>query len=120
MFQEILKGVIEETPGAIAGVVMGYDGITVDSYASPAGDLPTVEAVGMEFSVILSQVRTATQMLETGTPEGLTIRSSSMVTVFHMLNDRYFAALTLDPGGNPGKARYLLRVQAPRLREELS
>jgi len=119
MFREILKDVVEDTPGALGGVVMGYDGITVESYASPPSDQITVEAVGMEFSVILSQVRTATQMLEAGEPEALTIRSSSLVTVFHLLDDQYFAALTLGPDGNPGKARYLLRVHAPRLREEL-
>ncbi len=119
MFREILKNVVDETPGATAAVVMGYDGIAVDSYAGLAGDPVTIEAVGMEFSVILSQVRTATQMLQTGPPEAMTIQSSSMVTVFHILNDKYFAAMALTPGGSPGKARYLLKIQAPQLIDEL-
>jgi hypothetical protein len=32
MFQETLREVVEGTEGAIAGLLMGFDGITVDSY----------------------------------------------------------------------------------------
>jgi hypothetical protein len=36
-----------------------------------------------------------------------------------MLSDEYFVALAVEPGGNVGKARYLLRVSAPKLVENL-
>jgi hypothetical protein len=36
-----------------------------------------------------------------------------------MLTDEYFVALAVAPGGNVGKARYLLRVSAPKLIENL-
>jgi hypothetical protein len=36
-----------------------------------------------------------------------------------MLTYEYFVALAVAPGGNVGKARYLLRVTAPTLVENL-
>ena len=42
-----------------------------------------------------------------------------MVTLIRVLNDNYFVALTMDPDGNFGKGRFLLRVTAPKLLEEL-
>jgi hypothetical protein len=42
-----------------------------------------------------------------------------MVTLIRVLNDTYFLAVTLKPEGNLGKARYLLRVSAPKILAEL-
>jgi hypothetical protein len=43
-----------------------------------------------------------------------------MTTVIRLLNDDYFVAMTLRPGGNYGKARYLLRANAGKLLGELT
>jgi hypothetical protein len=42
-----------------------------------------------------------------------------MSTLIRVINDNYFVAVTLSPDGNLGKARFLLRLAAPRLRDEL-
>lgn len=120
MFREILERVVKNTPGALAGVVMGYDGIPVDSYAPSTMDRTTIEAVGMEFSVIMSQVRTAATMLESGPAQGVTIRTTELTTVVRMLDRSHFAAVALKPTGLAGKARFLLRLEDSRLQEELS
>ncbi len=36
-----------------------------------------------------------------------------------LISPEYFMVVALEPGGNLGKARYLLRVTAPKLRSEL-
>jgi hypothetical protein len=43
-----------------------------------------------------------------------------MTTLIRLLNDEYFVVVALQPSGNIGKARYLLRISAPKLLEKLS
>ena len=118
MFAEKLEKTINGISGGTAAIVMGFDGIPVDTYApAPETDM---ETVGMEFSVLLKEVKKAAEMLDAGAAEELTVRTEKMSTVLRIINDEYFVAVALEPGGNLGKARYLLRMIAPDLNEELS
>ena len=118
MFKEILQDLVDRTDGGVAGLLMASDGIAIDQYAT--GDGPfDVEAVGMEYSVVLKGVQRAAEMLDTGATNEVSLKTERLTTIVRMLSDEYFVALTLEPGGNVGKARYLLRVTAPKLIENL-
>jgi predicted regulator of Ras-like GTPase activity (Roadblock/LC7/MglB family) len=119
MFQENLKRLVEDTDGGVAGLLMGFDGIAVDSYVSPVGGLD-IQTVGMEFSFILIQVRKAAEILEVGAVQEIAIRCASVTILIRVLSPDYFLALAIRPDGNFGKGRYLLRVVAPKLQAELS
>ena len=118
MFKDVLRDVVERTDGGIAGLVMGYDGIPVENYVK--GDLSVdVETVGMEYSVILSQIMKAAKMLEAGEAREVAIQAERVTTVIRLLNHQYFVALTMSPSGNFGKARFLLRTLTPKLLDDL-
>jgi predicted regulator of Ras-like GTPase activity (Roadblock/LC7/MglB family) len=118
MFKNVLREVVERTDGGIAGLVMGYDGIPVENYVK--GDLQVdVETVGMEYSVILSQIMKAAKMLEAGEAREVSIQAENVTTVIRLLNKEYFVALTMEPDGNFGKARFLLRTLTPKLLDDL-
>jgi predicted regulator of Ras-like GTPase activity (Roadblock/LC7/MglB family) len=117
MFKQTLQGVVDGTHGGIAGLLMDFEGIPLESYAR-SGDFD-IEAVGAEASVIIKSIQRATEMLEAGETREVSFRSERMSTVIRVINDNYFVAVALAPGGNLGKARFLLRVAAPRLRDEL-
>jgi predicted regulator of Ras-like GTPase activity (Roadblock/LC7/MglB family) len=118
MFKDVLRDVVERTDGGIAGLVMGYDGIPVENYVK--GDLSVdVETVGMEYSVILSQIMKAARMLEAGEAREVAIQAERVTTVIRLLNHQYFVALTMSPQGNFGKARFLLRTLTPKLLDDL-
>lgn len=114
MFREALRQVVDGTEGGIAAVLMGYNGISLEQYLAPEAEL-NVETIGMEFSVVLSQIRKAAEMLEAGTAREVTIQAEQMTTVIRLLNDEYFVAVALKPTGNSGKARFLLRTGAAKL-----
>lgn len=122
MFQAMLREVVEGTDGAIAGLLMGFDGITVDSYARKDGPLGAdgLEALGSEYSQILGQIKQAAQALELGEAREVAVSAENMTTVIRLLNESYFIALAMKPNGNFGKGRYLLRVNAPKLIENLT
>lgn len=43
-----------------------------------------------------------------------------MTTLFRVINETYFMAVTLSPEGNLGKARFLMRLAAPKMDKELA
>lgn len=118
MFKSILREVVENADGAVASILMGFDGITVDSYASDSSGVD-METVGSEYSQVLMQIRQAAQMLDMGSASEVAIQAENMTTLMRLLNEEYFIAVAMRPQGNIGKARYLLRTSAPKLLENL-
>jgi predicted regulator of Ras-like GTPase activity (Roadblock/LC7/MglB family) len=118
MFKDVLREVVERTEGGIASLLMGYDGIPVENYVKSGVKLD-VESIGMEYSVILTQISKAATMLEAGTAREVSIQTENVTTLIRLLNTEYFVALTIAPGGNFGKGRFLLRTLTPKLVDEL-
>jgi predicted regulator of Ras-like GTPase activity (Roadblock/LC7/MglB family) len=119
MFKDVLRNLVESTDGAVASILMGFDGIPVESYSRSPSDW-NVESVGAEYSGVLGQIKQASTMLEAGATTEVAVSAESMTTVIRLLNDEYFVAMALQPSANLGKARYLMRMQAASLLEQLS
>ena len=120
MFKEALQGVVDGTDGGLAGLLMDFEGIPVESYSRDDSSGFDIEAVGAEVSVVVKAIQRATEMLEAGETREVAFKSEKMVTLIRIINDNYFLALTLSPDGNFGKGRFLLRVTAPKLVDELA
>ncbi len=118
MFAETLKKVVDNVDGGIAAVVMGLDGIPVDTYVRQ-NDRVDVTTVGMEFSFILTQVRKAGDSLQVGGLEELVVKAQRLMLLCRMISPQYFVAIVLAPEGNFGKARYLTRMATPALVAQL-
>lgn len=114
MFAEILRKVVDNVDGAIAAVIMGLDGIPVDSYVRQANAVD-VTTVGMEFSFILTQVRKAGDSLQVGGLEEMSVKAQRLHLVCRMVTPQYFIAVALTPEANAGKVRYLTRLAQPAL-----
>jgi len=121
MFVEALKDVVENTEGAIAGLLMDVEGIPLEAYVKEGTTAPfDIEVVGAEFSVIVKSVQRTVESLEAGTTREVSVQAERVVTLIRVLNDEYFLALALNPTGSIGKGRYMLRINAPKLLAELS
>ena len=79
MFKETLQGVVDGTRGGIAGLLMDFEGIPLESYAR-VGDFD-IEAVGAEASVIIKSIQRATEMLEAGETREVSFQSERMSTL---------------------------------------
>jgi predicted regulator of Ras-like GTPase activity (Roadblock/LC7/MglB family) len=118
MFRDSLRRIVDNVEGGIAGLLMGFDGIAVESYTR--GDQPIdINTVGMEFSYILAQAHKAAEILEVGPIREVTIKAERLTLLMRVVAPDYFIALALAPEGNYGKGRYLLRVAAPLVVAEL-
>lgn len=114
MFAETLKKVVDNVDGGIAAVIMGLDGIPVETYVRQQ-DRVDVNTVAMEFSFILTQVRKAGDSLAVGSLEEMVIKAQRLLLICRMISPQYFIAIAISPEGNFGKARYLARLATPSL-----
>ena len=120
-FRENIKKLVEKLDGGVAAVLMGFDGISVDSYAKSGydGALPDIQTLAMEFAHLIAQARRTLQSLDAGPLEEFTLRAESLTLVVRVLTPEYFLACAVLPSGSLGKARYLMRMTAPALRADL-
>jgi predicted regulator of Ras-like GTPase activity (Roadblock/LC7/MglB family) len=127
-FREQIKRLVERLEGGVAAVIMGFDGITLDSYVNPreaaaaqhgAAPLPDIQTMSMEFAHLIAQARRTLQSLEAGALEEFTLRTDVVALVVRVLTPEYFLACAVRPSGSLGKARYLMRMTAPGLRADL-
>jgi predicted regulator of Ras-like GTPase activity (Roadblock/LC7/MglB family) len=118
MFKEALRDVVEGTEGGMAGLLMGFDGIAVESYTKSDSEVD-IQTVGMELSVVLKDVRRAVEQLQGGDAREIAIQAEKVTTLVRLINADYFIALTMSPDGNFGKGRFLLRLAAPKLLSNL-
>jgi predicted regulator of Ras-like GTPase activity (Roadblock/LC7/MglB family) len=121
MFREKIQKLIDRLDGGIAGVLMGFDGIPLDSYAKAGfGDsLPDIQTLAAEFAHLVSQARRTVQSLDAGALSEVTIRTDTVTLVISVVTAEYFLACAMLPSAAVGKARYLVKVAAPTLRADL-
>ncbi|HSN91185.1 MAG TPA: hypothetical protein VLS93_08140 [Anaeromyxobacteraceae bacterium] len=117
-FREHLQGVCQGVEGALACSLMGVDGIEVDTHLVSGGGLD-VKSLLVEYSGIFRSAREAAEAHQAGGIAEVSIQTEKLLTVARLVSPDYFMVVALTPDGNLGKARYLLRVTAPRLRSEL-
>lgn len=118
-FREMLATVVDRTPGAVAGAIMGDDGLAVEEYAPRPGRVE-LAAAAVEFQPVLAAARKIAGAQESAAElEELILTTAKYQLLFRQLDDEYFLAIAFDSDGTLGKARYLVGTLLRDLREEL-
>jgi predicted regulator of Ras-like GTPase activity (Roadblock/LC7/MglB family) len=117
-FREHLEQVCRDVDGAVACSLMGVDGIEVDTHVVTDGEVD-VKSLLVEYSGVLRQAREAAEAHAAGGVAEMAISTEKLQAVARLVSPEYFIVLALTPAGNLGKARFLLRVTAPKLKAEL-
>jgi predicted regulator of Ras-like GTPase activity (Roadblock/LC7/MglB family) len=120
-FSAILRDIVEGCGGGLAAALMGNDGIPIDE-VSRGGDGPLaggIETAGTEFGRILDEIRKASDAIGGGSVGETTVILSRVTLIFRIVDDDTFLVVGLDPDGNLGKARYLIRKHLLALRHLL-
>jgi predicted regulator of Ras-like GTPase activity (Roadblock/LC7/MglB family) len=118
VFTEYLRKIVDNVEGGVGGLIMGLDGIAVDTYIKDAQRFD-INTIGMEFSFILTQVKKAGDILQIGGVNEFSVKAEQLIMVIRMLTEEYFMAIILRADGNFGKARFMMRLSEPKLRAEL-
>jgi len=117
-FTEVLQGITSRVKGAKGAFIVGMDGIIVEEF-SPTGDVD-MQSVGAEYGNILKEVQNASNSLKLGGAKEVTINTETANVIIRKINDEYFVAMMIEPGGNFGKGRFMTRVAVGQLEPEFS
>ena len=117
-FREHLQAICKSCEGALACSLMGVDGIEVDTHVVGTAEVD-VKSLLVEYSGLFRSAREAAETHSAGEVRELFIEAEKLLSVARLISSEYYMVVALEPGGNLGKARYLLRVTAPKLRSEL-
>ena len=122
-FASILQEIVDECGGGLAAVLMGADGIPIEQVEATGeagvslGD--EVDVLGVEFGRILDEMRKASDSVGGGGLEEVSVRLSNFWVLMRVVDEETFLVLAIEPNGNAGKARFLMRRHLLALREEL-
>jgi len=117
-FREHLQQVVQHVDGAVACALMGADGIEVDSHFQEESGLD-IRTLLVEYSSLFRAAGEAAAAHEAGAVSELSVQSERLLVVARLVSPEYFLVVALHPGGNFGKARFMMRVTAPKLLAEL-
>jgi predicted regulator of Ras-like GTPase activity (Roadblock/LC7/MglB family) len=117
-FESILRGIVSQCSGCIGVALMGADGIPIAEVGG-ASDSEEVTLLGVEFGRVLEEARKVASTVNGGELEELVIAMSRTQVVMRVVDRDTIFVLALDPTGNLGKARYLLRRHLIDVREQL-
>jgi predicted regulator of Ras-like GTPase activity (Roadblock/LC7/MglB family) len=122
-FTASLREIVENCGGGVGAALMGNDGIAIAQVlVSPAPEGPLREDIGtagVEFGRILDEIRKAADALAGGAVVETVVRLARFQLIFCPADADSFLVVVLEPDGNLGKARYLIRRHLLAIRREL-
>ena len=122
-FEPTLRKMIDGVSGALGIALMGSDGIPISEIQAEAteasGEEAEAGAAGVEFGRVLDEIRKAADGLGAGRLEEAVVGLARCWLLFRTVDDELFLVVALEPRGNLGKARFLMRRHLLDLREQL-
>ncbi len=118
IFNSILEEMAGRADGLQGAVIMGMDGIAIGEHIVDPSC--SIQNAGIEYASAIRSIQNAARSLEAGDVQEVFIDTANSVFILRLITPEYFIAVALRPDGNHGKARYLLRMAAPRLAKEFS
>lgn len=115
----LLNTIVQSVDGALAAIIMAYDGIPIDEVAvdQPEFDM---QLLSVEYASVLKEIKRAVDVIKMGDLEEVSISTTRTCIVVRVLNDDLFAALIMSRDGNIGKGRYMLKLKSFEVLRELS
>jgi predicted regulator of Ras-like GTPase activity (Roadblock/LC7/MglB family) len=118
-FREHLQQVCLDVEGAVACTLMANDGIEVDSHVAAENAGVDVRSLLVECSALMRSAKEAAETHEAGGLSEFSFSTDKLTAVARPVSPEYFLVVALRPEANQGKARWLLRMAAPKVRAEL-
>ncbi len=120
MFKETLEAILERTEGSLGALIMGTDGIAVESVVSEAGKDANLDVAAAEFTSLVRNSQRAAIDTGLGNLRELVVSVERAIVIMRLLNREYFVVLALGPAGNLGRGRFELRKAELQLAKEFS
>ncbi len=118
-FSHHLRHVCDQVDGAVACSLMAADGIEVETHVAAPEAAVDLRTLLVEYSGLVRSAGDVALANQAGDLDEVSVSTGRLTAVARVVTPEYFLIVALRPGGNLGKARYVLRVTAPLVKAEL-
>jgi len=116
-FVESLRRVTNNLKDSKGIALVGMDGIVVEEHKKdPTLDL---QSLGAEYSAMMREVQRVNSSLQIGDIREVSVLTDKVIVISRQLSKEYFLVLVVEPEGNLGKGRFLIRREIATLEKEL-
>src|SRR5262245_19592478 len=106
MFKQALKSIVDKTDGSLGALIMGDDGLPVESFFSDEGADANLDVVAASLTPLIRSAGKSGKDLDLGDLRELVIAMGKVTVVMRLFSQEYFAVLVMRPNGNLGRGRY--------------
>jgi predicted regulator of Ras-like GTPase activity (Roadblock/LC7/MglB family) len=118
MFQNILRELVERTPGTLWAMIVGSDGVPLE--VRPGEGPLDADLLAAEYATLFRTCKRTTGQTAGGDLEGAVLTASNARVVLHSLTQDYFLLLCLQPFAPAGKAVFEISRARDAIVEELA
>lgn len=117
--RESLSMIVKGVDGALAAIIMAYDGIPIDEVVVEQSEFD-MQLLSVEYATVLKEIKRAVEVIKMGNLEEVSISTTRTCVVVRVLNEDLFSVLIMNRDGNIGKGRYMLKLKSYEILRELS
>lgn len=118
MFKQKLTRVVGNVDGAIGCMLIGFDGISIDSVFTE-NEIPQMGAIAVELSNLLDKFRRL-QIYDIGEVNEVAITAGNITTVAHVVAEEYLLILAMSKDADVNRGQTMLRLIAPFVESEMA
>ena|SRR5213594_3191021 len=110
MFKEALEAIVAKTDGSLGALIMGTDGLSVETFFSTKGGVDSnLDVAAAELTSVVRRAIKSGSDLDLGKLQEMVVKLETVTFLIRFFNRDYFVMLALTPEGNVGRGRYELR-----------
>lgn len=121
MFADIMRDVVETTPGAVGGAFADAEGEMVDGFSTI--DRHEWAVLTAHYGVVLAHLHSCFGTWHYGGPEYFIVQHAKVDVIVHTIAHGYFALLALEDNNGTGQLAaglHSLRTACDKLRKEIA
>ena len=111
MFKEKLTRVVNNVNGSIGCLLIGFDGIQIDSVYGER-ELPEMNAIAIEVSNLLDKFRRM-KLHDIGEVNEVSITTGEVTALARVVADEYLLVLAMDSHADVNRGQTMLRLISP-------
>ncbi len=118
MFKQKLASVVNNVEGSIGCLLIGFDGIPIDSVYRGDQELPQMSAIAVELSNLLGKFRRL-QVYDVGEVHEVSITTGMVTALARVVADEYLLILALSIDADVQRGQTMLRLISPFVEKEM-
>lgn len=119
MFQETLKGLVDQFADARGAAVLNLDGLVIEA-VDGGGEPCAADEATIEYAQVFKQLLGVKDAVSMGKITRLTVNGAQQLGLVRVISPQYVVALSLEGGAEQAnKGHFYLRIAAPDLAREL-